>query len=73
MHLAALKEISILKKKYLKIYYMSVSYSCVSDSLQSHCYSLQPLCDSLPGLSVHDISQTKILEWVAILFSRGSS
>ena len=28
---------------------MSVSHSCVSDSLQPHCYSLQPLCDSLPG------------------------
>ena len=35
------------------------------------------LCDpmdcSLPGSSVHGISQTRILEWVAILFSRGSS
>ena len=35
------------------------------------------LCDptdcSLPGSSVHGISQTKLLEWVAISFSRGSS
>ena len=34
-------------------------------------------CDSmdrsLPGSSVHGISQEKILEWVAISFSRGSS
>ena len=34
------------------------------------------LCDpmncSLPGSSVHGIVQTRILEWVAILFSRGS-
>ena len=34
------------------------------------------LCDpmdcSLPGSSVHVISQARILEWVAILFSRGS-
>ena len=27
---------------------------------------------SLPGSSVHGISQARILEWVAILFSRGS-
>ena len=34
-------------------------------------------CDSmncsLPGFSVHGISQARILEWVAIFFSRGSS
>ena len=28
---------------------------------------------SLPGSSVHGISQAKILEWIAISFSRGSS
>ena len=28
---------------------------------------------SLPGSSVHRISQARILEWVAIFFSRGSS
>ena len=35
------------------------------------------LCDpvdcSPPGSSVHGISQAKILEWVVIPFSRGSS
>ena len=35
------------------------------------------LCDlmdcSPPGSSVHGILQARILEWVAILFSRGSS
>ena len=35
------------------------------------------LCDPkdsiLPGSSVHGILQTRILEWVAIPFSRGSS
>ena len=35
------------------------------------------LCDpmdcSLPGSSVHGILQVRILEWVAISFSRGSS
>jgi len=28
---------------------------------------------SLPGVSVHGILQARILEWVAIPFSRGSS
>ena len=28
---------------------------------------------SLPGSSVHGISQAKIVEWIAISFSRGSS
>ena len=32
------------------------------------------LCNpSPPGSSVHEISQARILEWVAISFSRGSS
>ena len=30
-------------------------------------------CRSLPGSSVHGITQARILEWVAISFSRGSS
>ena len=39
--------------------------------------SCPALCDpmdcSLPGFPVHGISQARILEWVAISFSRGSS
>ena len=45
-----------------------------------HCLvpqSCPTLCDpidcSLPGSSVHGIFQVRILEWVAISFSRGSS
>ena len=50
-----------------------------------HCFlvawvcaqSCQSLCNtmdcSLPGASVHGISQTVILEWVAVSYSRGSS
>ena len=41
-----------------------------------HAKLLPTLCDpmdcSLPGSSVHGISQARILEWVAIPFSRGS-
>ena len=40
--------------------------SVVSDSLWPNDYSL-------PGFSVHGILQARILEWVAILSSRGSS
>ena len=32
-----------------------------------------PMDCSLPGSSVHEIPQARMLEWVAILFSRGSS
>ena len=42
-----------------------------------HAQSCLTLCDpvdcSLPGSSVHGISQARVLEWVAIAFSRGSS
>ena len=35
--------------------------------------SSDPMDCSLPGSSVHGISQARILEWVAISFSKGSS
>ena len=35
--------------------------------------SLRPVDCSLPGSSIHGILQARILEWVAICFSRGSS
>ena len=42
-----------------------------------HTQSCLTLCDPMdcspPGSSVHEISQTRILEWVPISFSRGSS
>ena len=44
-----------------------VSHSVMSDSLWPHGLY------SLPGSSVHGIFQARILEWVAISFSRGSS
>ena len=45
---------------------MKVKVSVVSDSLG-------PMDRSPPGSSVHGILQARILEWVAIPFSRGSS
>ena len=42
--------------------------------LISHVWLFCNLMDcSLPGSSVHGISQARVLEWVAISFSRGSS
>ena len=39
-----------------------------------YCLTLCSLMDyNLPGSSVHGILQARILEWVAIPFSRGSS
>ena len=44
---------------------------CVSHSVLSELHD--PMDCSLPGCSVHGIRQEKILEWVAIPFSRASS
>ena len=60
------KKKSLYYKTVMVIENESVSYSVVSNFLQ--------LMDgSLPGSSVHGIPQARILEWVAIPFSRGSS
>ena len=45
---------------------MVQSFKSVSDSWD-------PMDCSLPGSSVYGISQARILEWVAISYSRGSS
>ena len=45
---------------------------CCSDA-QSYQILCNPMDCSLPGSSVHGISQARILEWVAIFSSRGSS
>ena len=42
-------------------------------SLKSCLTLCDPMDCSPPGSSVHGIFQTRILEWVAIFFSRGSS
>ena len=50
-----------------------LSLCVLSQSLQS-CLTLCNRMDyNLPGSSVHGILQAKILEWVAVLSSRGSS
>ena len=51
--------------------YPGLTYECVH---AQSCPALQDLMDcSLPSSSVHGILQARILEWIAILFCRGSS
>ena len=45
----------------------------VSEVAQSRPTLCDPVDCSIPGFSIHGILQTKILEWVTISFSRGSS
>ena len=47
---------------------------CVCVLVAQSCLTLgEPMNCSPPGSSVHGILQARILEWVAIYFSRGSS
>ena len=45
----------------------------VNVSVTNSCPTLYNPMDCLPGSSVNGILQARILEWVAILFFRGSS
>ena len=56
------------KKEVIKI--LEVEESEVTQSCLTLC---DPMDCSLPGSSVHGIFQARVLEWVAISFSRGSS
>ena len=51
-------------------YWLSESGSEVAQSCPTLC---DPMDCNLPGSSVHGISQVRILEWVVIPFSKGSS
>ena len=53
-------------------YYFNTDH--VYATLLQSCLTLcNPIDCSPPGFSVHGILQARILEWVAISFSRGSS
>ena len=53
---------------------MSPIYSAVTVLVAQLCLTLCDTMDcGLPGSSVRGISQARIMEWVAIPFSRGSS
>ena len=59
----------IKKMWYIHIYGKKVEV-LVAQSCPAVC---DPMDYSFPGSSVHGILQARILEWVAISFSRGSS
>ena len=70
-----LKNVFIKGKKTFIVFTLSLGmvfrYECVC---AQSCPTLSnPMDCSLPGSSVHGIFQTRILEWVAMPFSRGSS
>ena len=50
-----------------------ISTEVKSEVAQSCPTLCDPMDCSLPGSSIHGIFQARILEWVAISFSRGSS
>ena len=53
--------------------WMNRLHACQVASVTSDSLTLQSMDCSLPGSSVHGILQARILEWVAISFSRQSS
>ena len=67
----SLDSASPLYNSYISTSYWFVSCVCISQSVVSD--SLRPMDYSLPDSSVHGILQARILEWVAISFSRRSS
>ena len=69
-HLQILKK---LNKIILDVTTNKNVYRVSVKSLQSRLTLCDPMDRSPPGSSVHGISQVRILEWVAISFSRGSS
>ena len=61
----------VLLKWAFKVFFRSLMWSVkVTQSCLTLC---DPMDCGLPGSSVHGIHQARILEWVAVLFSGGSS
>ena len=63
-----------MKKRhyYAENIFMRGMFMCVL-VIQSCPTLSDPTDHSLPGSSVHEVLQERILEWIAIPFSRGSS
>ena len=69
--LRILTSLKFLFSKYRLWVLLWLNFVCVLVALS--CMTLQPMDCSPPGSSVHGILQTRILDWIAIPFSRGSS
>ena len=63
-------ELSLLCTQNVTFYAQCRKWKSVTQSYPTLC---DPMDCSLPGSSVHEILQARILEWVAISFCRGSS
>ena len=64
IHYVSLFKWTLLKEIFLSLSVSKWFCSVVSDS--------DPMDCSLPGSSIHGIFKARVLEWVAIAFSRGS-
>ena len=58
---------------YTYMYILIYTYMCVCTQSLNDVQLCDPMNCSPPGSSLHGISQVRILEWVAISYSRGSS
>ena len=63
---------SLFKTIIATMFYMIMSCMCAK-LLHSCPTLLDPIDCSLPGSSVHEILQSRILEWVAISYSKEAS
>ena len=73
---------TIVELKYMELNVLSAQLFCKSkivlnESESEVAQSCPTLCDcmdcSLPGSSIHGIFTARVLEWVAVFFSRGPS
>ena len=64
------KKVKLLSRIRLFATPWTVAYQEVA---QSYPTLYDPMDCSLPGFSIHGIFQARILEWITISFSRGSS
>ena len=63
-----------LSESKILFFFNDYKHACVPAKLLQSCLTLRdPMDCSLPGSSVHGIFQVRILQWVAISFSRGAS
>ena len=67
------KQLAKLRTKHYLVQSITFSWSCVCSAPQLSPTLCDPMDCSPPGSSVHGILQARILEWVAISSSRGSS
>ena len=63
-------KICISKRNIVEFLFSNIITALCNQSCPTVC---DPMDCSLPGFSVHGILQARILEWVTISFSRGSS